>query len=106
MAGLLRHVNLFTWADGASAEAVAALGAELDRMAAEIPEVRSVRYGPDLRLMDGNVDFVVEEEFDDADAFRRYLAHPAHDRMVREFLRPILASRHAVQYELAESRLR
>lgn len=106
MAGLLRHVNLFTWADGASAEAVAALGAELDRMAAEIPEVRSVRYGPDLRLMDSNVDFVVEEEFDDADAFRRYLAHPAHDRMVREFLRPILASRHAVQYELAESRLR
>ena len=98
MTARLHHINLLGWKDGTTQAAVDELRGELQRMAGAIPEVRTLSYGPDLGLMDGNADFVITEEFDDADAFRRYLAHPAHERMVRDFLRPILASRHAIQF--------
>jgi hypothetical protein len=43
-------------------------------MAGETPKVRALSYAPDLGLMDGNAGFIISEEFDDAGAFRRYLA--------------------------------
>jgi stress responsive alpha/beta barrel protein len=96
---MLRHVNLLTWKGGTTETGIEALGAELVKMRDEIPEVRDLSFGPDLGLMEGNVDYAIVEDFDDAEAFRRYTAHPAHARMVTEFLRPILASRQAIQFE-------
>jgi hypothetical protein len=102
MTRCLHHINLLSWKDGTTRTTVEALGAELERMAGEIPEVRALRYGPDLGLMDSNADFIISLEF--ADAFRRYLAHPAHQRMVRDVLWPILASRHAIQFTVSGRR--
>lgn len=99
----LRHVNLLTWKKGTTQADIDALAAELARMREEIPEIRTLSFGPDLGLMDGNVDFAILEDFDDAGAFGRYTAHPAHNRMVSEFLRPILASRQAIQFDVAAS---
>lgn len=96
---MLRHVNLLTWKEGTTQAGIEALGAELVRMRDEIPEVRALYFGPDLGLLEGNVDFAILEDFDDAEAFRRYAAHPAHARMVTELLRPLLASRQAIQFE-------
>jgi hypothetical protein len=104
MTRCLHHINLLSWKDGTTQAAVDALGAELERMAGEIPEVRALCYGPDLGLMDTNADFIISVEFADAGAFRRYLAHPAHQRMVRDVLRPILASRHAIQFTVSGRR--
>jgi hypothetical protein len=95
----LLHVNLFAWKEGTTEADIEALGGELVRIRDEIPELTDLVFGPDLGLMDGNVDFAVIEEFDDIDAFHRYLAHPAHGRMVKEFVAPMLASRTAVQLE-------
>jgi stress responsive alpha/beta barrel protein len=99
MASALRHVNLLTWKEGTTDADIEALGRELLKMRDEIPEVRALWYGPDLGLMEGNVDFAIVEDFDDTDSFQRYVAHPAHDRMIKDYLRPILASRHAIQLE-------
>ena len=99
----MRHVNLLSWKEGTTQAGIEALGAELLRMREEIPEIRALSFGPDLGLMEGNVDFAIVEDFDDADAFRRYVAHPAHERMIKEFLRPILASRQAIQFEAPAS---
>jgi len=100
MTPTLRHVNLLTWKEGTTHNDIEALGRQLLKMRDQIPEVRALSYGPDLGLMDGNVDFAIVEDFDDADSFQRYVAHPAHDRMIKEYLRPILASRHAIQLEV------
>jgi putative hemolysin len=99
----LRHVNLLTWKKGTAQADIDALAAELARMREEIPEIRALAFGPDLELMDGNADFAILEDFDDAGAFGRYAAHPAHTRMVSEYLRPILASRQAIQFAAAAS---
>ena len=95
---MLRHVNILTWKDGAEQAAVDALVQHLSGYAAAIPEIRGLSFGPDLGLAERNGDFAIIVDLDDEEAFRRYLAHPAHGRMVEEFLKPIVESRHAVQF--------
>jgi hypothetical protein len=95
---VLRHVNLLTWKDGTEQAAVEALSEHLSGYADAIPEIRGLWFGPDLGLGERNSDFVIIVDLDDAEAFSRYLAHTAHDQMVGEFLRPIVESRHAVQF--------
>jgi Stress responsive A/B Barrel Domain len=95
---VLRHVNILTWKDGAEQAALDALVEHLSGYAAAIPEVRGLSFGPDLGLAERNGDFAIVVDLDDEEAFGRYLAHPAHGRMVEEFLKPILQSRQAVQF--------
>jgi stress responsive alpha/beta barrel protein len=98
---MLRHVNLLAWKDGTEQAAIDALAEHLSGYAAEIPEIRDLSFGPDLRLAERNADFAIIVDFDDEEAFSRYLTHPAHDRMVGVFLKPILESRHAIQFHVS-----
>lgn len=95
---VLRHVNLLTWKAGTEQAVVDALSEHLSGYAAAIPEIRGLSFGPDLGLGEHNADYAIIVDFDDEEAFSRYLAHPAHGRMVGEFLKPILESRSAVQF--------
>jgi len=96
---MLRHVALFTWKPDASEVAIRAFSDGLAVLSTQIPEIRSYRFGPDARLGGGNVDFALVADFDDVDAYRRYAEHPAHRHLIAELLMPIVAGRHAVQYE-------
>ncbi len=97
---MVRHVALFCWKPDASDVAVRALSEGLAGLRAQIPEIRSYRFGPDARLGGGNDDFALVADFDDAAAYRRYAEHPAHRHLIAQLLMPIVAGRHAVQYEL------
>lgn len=96
---VLRHVALFTWKPDASDVSVRAFSEGLALLSTQIPEIRSYRFGPDARLGGGNDDFALVADFDDAAAYRRYAEHPAHRHLIAELLMPIVAGRHAVQYE-------
>ena len=97
---MLRHVNLLTWKDGTEQAAVDALSEHLLTYAAAIPEIRDLSFGSDLGLAERNVDFAIIVDFDGEAAFSRYLAHPAHARLVEEFLKSILAVRQAIQFQV------
>jgi hypothetical protein len=96
-------VNLLTWNDGTDQAAIDALSQYLSGYADGIPEIRSVSFGPDLGLGERNMHFAIVVDFDDEEAFSRYLAHPAHARLVSESLRPILRARQAVQFTVSAS---
>jgi hypothetical protein len=98
---MLRHVNLLTWKDGTEQAAIDALSEHLSGYAAEIPDIRDLSFGSDLGLAERNVDYAIIVDFDDAEAFSRYLTHPAHGRMVGEFVRPIVEERWAVQFQVS-----
>ena len=98
---MLRHVVCFTWADTATPDEIDAVAAGLRALPALIPEVRAYWVGSDAGLVDGNADLAVVADFDDVDAWRAYLAHPAHQAVLVERIRPILASRAAVQFTWA-----
>ncbi len=97
-----RHVVLFTFTPEASPEQVDALVAGLAALPGQIPEIRGYDFGPDAGLRETNEEFAVVADFDDAESYKAYSAHPAHRRLVDELLNPIVASRHSMQYELRD----
>lgn len=96
---MLRHVVMFTWAEGATEGQKQAVRDGLNALPDQIPEIRSYKIGDDAGLAAGNYDFVVVGDFEDADAFVTYRDHPAHQKVIAECIRPILAQRAAVQHE-------
>ncbi len=101
---MVRHVVVFSWRPDATEEAVQALAAGLAALPGQVPEILAYSFGPDLGLADDHPDYGLVADFADVDAYRRYAQHPAHRRVIDELLTPILASRHAVQIELADER--
>jgi len=97
---MLRHVVLFTWKPGAPKAQIEAFADGLAALPERIPEIRSLRFGPDARLGGGNEDFALVADFNDAEAYRRYAEHPAHRHFIATLLVPLLGTRHAVQFTL------
>lgn len=97
---MIRHVVCLTWRSDATEEDVAAVRAGLATLPDQIPEIRGYAFGVDLGLVDGNADFGIVADFDDAAAWRRYQEHPAHQAVLRDRIRPIMAGRAAVQHDL------
>jgi hypothetical protein len=82
-------------------EQMDALRAGLGRLPEVIPEVRSYRFGEDVGINEGNFDFVVTADFDDAAGYLSYRDHPDHRKVVAELLGPFVTKRAAVQFEWA-----
>ena len=99
---MLRHVAVFTWKSGTTPEQVQAFADGLAGLPAQIPAIRTYHFGPDVGIADGNGDFALVADFDDEDAWRSYQNHPVHQRFIVDRARPILETRHAVQYRLTE----
>lgn len=96
----VRHVVCFTWAPDAPPDAVAATEAALRALPGHIREIRAFTIGRDLGLGPSTSDLALVADFDDAAAWQRYQDHPEHQRVVVEHVRPILATRAAVQFEV------
>ena len=97
---MIRHVACLTWKPGVTAAEVEAVRVALVALPGQVPEIRAYTVGSDLTLTDGNADFAIVADFDDADAWRRYQHHPAHRAVLTEQILPILAARAAVQLDL------
>lgn len=96
---MIRHVVLFRWKPDADDAGKRRVAEGLSQLPGAIPEIRRYAFGPDAGFAEGNFDFAVVADFDDADAYRVYAAHPAHTGLITERIRPLIAERVAVQYE-------
>ena len=94
---MLRHVVMFRWKPGTGVADLAALERALAELPAQVPEIRAYRFGRDAGLVQGNFDFAIVADFADEAAWRRYVDHPAHQKLVAERVRPILQERAAAQ---------
>ena len=95
---MLRHVALFHWKPEATAEDVSKIEAALHQLPDKIPCIQSYRFGRDLGVQDGNADFALVADFVDEEGLRTYATHPDHQAVIRDLIRPIMASREAIQY--------
>jgi len=96
---MFRHVAAFRWTPEATDTALAAVAAGLAELPERIDTIREFRIGPDAGINAGNHDFVVVADFDDVDGYLVYRDHPAHQAVIAECIRPILAERAAIQYD-------
>jgi hypothetical protein len=97
---MIRHVVLFTWSPDADAERRATTVAALRRLREDVGGMTDLVVTDDAGLVEGNADTVLIADFPDVDAFRRYAQDPVHLGVVAEHVRPFLAGRSAVQYEV------
>jgi hypothetical protein len=96
----IRHVVLLRWKPGTTPAQLEALARAIATLPAQIPEIRTYRFGADAGLAAGNFDFAIVADFDDEVGFRAYASHPAHQRFIVEHTRPLAAERAAVQFRI------
>ena len=70
--------------------------------AARIDTIRHYSFGPDAGLADGNWDFGVVADFADVDGYIAYRDHEAHQALIAQWIRPIVAERAAMQLTLPD----
>ncbi|WP_157254320.1 Dabb family protein [Nonomuraea typhae] len=97
---MIRHIALMTWSEEATDEQKAAVAEGLAALPAVIPQLRRFNLGTDLGLAPGTSDFAVVAEFDSVADYEVYRDHPAHQAVLAERIKPILAGRAAVQVTL------
>ncbi|MFI6505606.1 Dabb family protein [Nonomuraea typhae] len=97
---MIRHIALMTWSEEATDEQKAAVAEGLAALPAVIPQLRRFDLGADLGLAPGTSDFAVVAEFDSVADYEVYRDHPAHQAVLAERVKPILAGRAAVQVTL------
>jgi Stress responsive A/B Barrel Domain len=97
---MFRHVVLVTWTPDATEAQKRALAGELGKLPGVIGVIRGYRFGPDAGINPASCDFALVADFDDADGYLIYRDHPAHRRVVEDYLSPITASRASAQYQI------
>jgi Stress responsive A/B Barrel Domain len=97
---MIRHVVTFAWSGAADAERRNAILAALRGLEQDVGGMTSLVVAGDAGLSDGNADAVLIADFPDAEAFRRYARDPVHVAVLAEHVRPWLAARSAVQYQI------
>jgi len=90
---------MFSWADDVDDAHIAAVSAALDTLPGKIDVLRNYRHGPDVGISDGNFDYVVVADLDNADDFATYRDHPDHVAVIQGLLAGRVEQRAAVQYE-------
>jgi len=95
---MIRHVALFRFRPGLTAERTEAFHAAVVAMTSAVPVVKATA-GPALRLQAG-FDYALMLDLADAAAFAAYKAHPEHQRLIDEHIRPCVAETARIQVEV------
>jgi len=100
---MIRHCVLLDFHAGTERRAAVDLVDQLHAMAAALGPATptSFRAATDLGLSETNHDLAIVADFESLDHYRAYAAHPRHLAFIEERLKPVLASRCAVQMDLA-----
>ena len=97
---MIRHVVVISWKPEATAQQKQQASNGLATLPPLMSGLRNYVFGPDLGINDGNADFAIVADFDDADSYLAYRDHPAHVEVVKRSIAPIAERRTAVQFEL------
>jgi len=99
---VIRHVVSWKLAEPDAAvrgEQAAEVARRLNALMGVVPELRAVSAGANIAHPDVNWDVTLVADVDSLEALQAYQVHPAH-REVGAYLRSVVASRVAVDFEL------
>jgi hypothetical protein len=97
---MIRHVTLFAWIPEATENQKQQVVDELRALPPLLSGLCAYHVGPDAGIIEGNFDFAVVADFEDAESYLAYRNHPAHLAVVQQVTAPITKERVSVQYEL------
>lgn len=97
---MIRHVVLFTWSEGVDERRRTTTVEALRGLEQTVGGMTSLTLAEDAGLSEGNAQTVLIADFPDVEAYRRYAGDPVHLAVIAEHVRPFLAQRSAVQYQI------
>ena len=97
---MIEHLVLFRWSADASPEAIAQAMDGLRALRGQIPGIRDLTCGEDFGTRAQGYTHALVVRLDDRAALEAYGPHPAHQRVVQEFIAPIRADVLALDYEI------
>jgi len=97
---MLRHVVLLELEADIDPDCTSVLVDALRALPAQIDAIDAYAVHLDADLAEGNATVAVVGDFVDADAWQHYQDHPAHQQVIRDHVRPVLADRAAIQFEV------
>ncbi|WP_156760689.1 Dabb family protein [Microbacterium karelineae] len=99
---MIRHIVMFD-VDADTAEdrnaKITEAAVRLEKLVGVVPGLRSMTVGANSVDIDGNFDFALVADFDDADALAVYATHPAHVE-VSTFIGTFKTRRAAIDFEI------
>ncbi|MFJ9929067.1 MULTISPECIES: Dabb family protein [Streptomyces] len=95
---MLHHVIALRFHEGTTASDIQRMADGLLGLKDVIGTIRSMRMGRDLQIRPDNFEFASLIEFDDEAGYLEFRDHPAHQRVVRELIQPIMAERAGVVF--------
>ena len=96
---MVRHCVVVSWSEDASEDQKQAAIEAIAALPARIPEIHAFSVGTDLGLGAGNGDTAIVADFQSVADYKVYATHPDHVQVIQDLVKPILASRAAVQFE-------
>jgi hypothetical protein len=97
---MIRHVTLFAWIPKATGEQKQQVVDELRALPPLLSGLCAYHVGPDAGIIEGNFDFAVVADFENAESYLAYRNHPTHRAVVAQVTAPITRERVSVQYEI------
>jgi hypothetical protein len=97
---MIRHVVTLRWQQGTTDEQKQQVAADLATLPPLMTGLVSFHCGDDQGLVQGNADFAITADFDDAAAYLAYRNHPAHLAVMERSINPIVAQRIGVQFQI------
>ena len=100
---MVKHVILWTLKDEYSGDQIAKIKAEikegLEGLKDKIPGIVEIRVNTEP-LKSSNCDLMLDSTFESEEALNGYSVHPAHVAVANEKVRPFMASRTCMDYEV------
>ena len=101
---MFRHIVMFKWKDGVTAELEAQIASGLRACALALSGTLAYEAGPDLGIepSPGAIvfDFALVGDFEDEAAWRAYDTDSEHNRLRAELIRPVIAERAQAQFNI------
>ena len=97
---MIRHVVVFTWSEDADEARRTTTLEALRGLEQDVGGMTSLTVAEDAGLTDGNAHTVLIADFPDAEAYLHYAQDPVHLAVIAEHVRPWLAQRSSVQYQV------
>lgn len=94
---MIRSVTAVSFGAGTPEDAINSMIRGLRSL--QVDGMRNLECGRDLGLRQGNWDYVLTADFEDANAFRRFDEHPEHAR-IRAAIGPHVRAAVRVQFEI------
>ena len=97
---MIRHIVLLKLKDETSAEDIEAIKTTLGTMPGNISEIANYAFGQDLAVSSDTADFGIIADFEGVEAFEAYAKHPHHVAAVQNVIKPHVAQKTAMQFEI------